>query len=162
MGLPNNYPRQNDFYRDLQKYCDLVRHFPASSDRLGPDVWIYAVTPQTREILNDRGSLTRGFYEAHMSRIRRNDLYSFLGFTGELARQRGDWPSADLYLGTLLDLRPDIRKELLLTVAFVKYKAGRFTEAAQLCAELLQHRPGDPKALALAAAIVEDSAGAHR
>jgi hypothetical protein len=153
VGLAHMYPRQNAFYRDLERYCELVRYFPASPDRLGPDVWIYGVGPETRRILEDRGRLTRGFHAAHMKRIRRDDLLSFLAFTGLVAKRREDWQSADLYLSTLLDLRPSNREQMLLTVAEVKHKVGKLTEAEQLCIELLQGRPNHPQALALRAAI---------
>jgi hypothetical protein len=156
--LPESFPRQNEFYRDLDRYCELVRFFPASSDRLGPDVWIYGVDSDTKRILDDRGMLTRGFHGPHLGKIRREDLYSFLGFTGYLATRREDWRSADLYLGTLLDLRPEAREELLLTVAEVKYKAGDLAGAAELCAELLRLRPDDPRARILAAAILAGGA----
>jgi hypothetical protein len=159
VALPELYPRQNAFYRDLERYCELVRFFPASSDRLGPDVWIYRVVPETRRILEDRGPLVRGFHGPHMGKIRRDDLVSFLGFTGFLAVRREDWRAADLYLSTLLELKPDAREELLLTVAEVKYKAGDLAGAARLCGELLQRRPDDPQALILGAAILEGSAG---
>jgi hypothetical protein len=154
-ALAQQYPRQNEFYADLARYCTLVRHFPASSERLGPDVWIWAVGPGTRRILNDRGPLTPGFHAAHMRWIRRDDLHSFLSFTGVLATRREDWSTADLYLGTLLEVRPEARPQLLPTVAEVKYRAGDFAGAAELCAEMLQRRPDDPRALGLRAAILQ-------
>lgn len=162
VGLADEFPRQNAFYQDLERYCELVRDFPESPDRLGPDVWIYRISPRTKQILQDRGRLSRGFYSAYMGTVRRNDLHSFLGFTGDLAMRREDWPNADLYLGTLLDLRPDIRQEILLTVAYAKYQAGNFIEAAPLCAEFLKHHPGDERAIALAAAIVKDAGELER
>jgi hypothetical protein len=158
VSLAGDFPRQNEFYEDLERYCELVRHFAASPDRLGPDVWIYAVRPETRRILEDRGRVARGFHTPYMEKVRLDDLYAFLGFTGDLAARRDDWHAADLYLGTLLDLRPEIREEMLLTVAHAKYRAGNLAEAAELCAELLRRRPGDPQAEALGAAIVRDAA----
>ncbi|MGQ0720537.1 MAG: glycosyltransferase family 39 protein [Candidatus Eiseniibacteriota bacterium] len=159
-GLAQDFPRQNEFYRDLELYCEPVRRFAASPERLGPDVWIWAVRPETRRILEDRGRLARGFHLAHMDKVRPDDLHAFLGFTGDLAARREDWQSADLYLSTFLDLRPDIRGELLLTVAHAKYQAGDLAGAAELCAERLQLRPGDPQAVALGAAIVREAEGA--
>jgi hypothetical protein len=158
-ALAGQYPRQNAFYDDLTRYCALVRHFPASPDRLGPDIWIWAVRPETRRILNERGPLVRGFHADQMRSIRRADLHSFLSFTGVLATRREDWPTADLYLGTLLELRPEVRLQLLPTVAEVKYKAGDLLGAAELCAELLRQRPDDPRALALREAIAQGLLG---
>jgi tetratricopeptide (TPR) repeat protein len=160
VGMAETYPRQNAFYQDLERYGELVRYFPESKDRIGPNVWIYRVGSRMRQILEDRGRLARGFHAAYLAKVRREDLHAFLGFTGDLAARKEDWQSADLYLSTLLDLRPEIRDELLLTVAHAKYKAGNFIEAAELCAERLRHHPGDLKAQALGAAIVKGSAAA--
>jgi hypothetical protein len=157
VGLAGQFPRQNAFYQDLERYCELVREFPESPARLGPDIWIYGIGLNTRKILEDRGPLEPGFHNAYMSTIRPSDLHSFLGFTGDLAMRHEDWPAADLYMGTLLDLRPEMRQELLLTVAYAKYKAGNLVEAAKLCGEYLKIHPGEQKAMALAAAIMEDS-----
>jgi hypothetical protein len=159
-GLAQDFPRQNQFYRDLEKYCVPVRHFAASPDRLGPDVWIHAVRPETRRILEDRGPLPRGFHAEYMAKVRRDDLLAFLGFTGDLAARREDWPAADLYLSSFLDQRPDIRDEMLLTVAHAKYRAGDLAGAADLCAERLHLHPGDPQATALGAAIVREAGAA--
>ncbi|MGH2571535.1 MAG: ArnT family glycosyltransferase [bacterium] len=154
-ALADQYPRQSAFYDDLARYCTLVRHFPASSDRLGPDIWIWAVGPETRRIIDDRGALARGFHADHLRWIRREDLRSFLTFTGVLATRREDWRTADLYLDTLLELMPDLRSQLLPTVAEVKYRAGDLLGAAERCAELLRERPDDPRVLALRDAILE-------
>jgi len=153
-GLAADYPRENEFYDDLQRYCALVRHFPASPDRLGPDVWIYAVGPEARRILDDRGSLAPGFHEPYLTWIRPEDLQSFLSFTGVLATRREDWPTADLYLGTLVDVAPEARPQMLPVLAEVKYRAGDLVGAARLCAEWLRQRPDDSQALALRAAIL--------
>jgi hypothetical protein len=154
-ALAGQYPRQNAFYDDLSRYCTLVRHFPASSDRLGQDVWIWAVGPETRRILDDRGPLARGFQADFMRSVRREDLRSFLTFTGVLATRREEWRTADLYLDTLLELMPDLRLQLLPTVAEMKYRAGDLLGAAERCAELLRQRPDDPRALALRDAIAQ-------
>ena len=156
-GLADEYPRQNGFYADVETYCELVRHFPAAPDRRGADLRIYAIVPGTRRILEDRGRLEPGFHVATLEKVRRGELYAFLGFTGVLATRRDDWPAADLYLGTLLELRPEIRQDLLLTVARAKYNAGDLAGAAALCNERLQRHPDDSAALALGAAIFERS-----
>jgi hypothetical protein len=156
VALASEFPRQNAFYADLKRYATLVRHFPETPGRRGPDVWIYELGPESRRILEERGLLTRAALVDFTKEIRPNDLRSFLGFTGHLAQQREDWPAADLYLGMLMDLWPDTRDELLLNVAYVKYRARNFVEASQLCAELLQKHPGDPKVLALAAGIQQE------
>lgn len=158
VGLAPEFPRQNAFYKDLEQCCSLVKYFPESPDRLGPDIWIYSIGPKTMKILADRGSLAPGFQTAFMDKIRRSDLYSFLGFTGDLATRREDWPTADLYLSTLMELRPEIRQDLLLTLGYTKYKAGKYLEAGKLCSEYLKSHPGDQKGLALAASIMEDAA----
>ncbi len=152
-ALAGRFPRQNEFYADLARYCELVRHVAASPARLGPDVWIYRVGPSARRILADRGELAPGFERPFLDRARRSDLQAFLGFTGGVAMQREDWRAADLYLGTLLDLVPENRAALLLPLAKVKFNAGDLPGAARLCAEHLQRAPGDAEALALAAAI---------
>jgi hypothetical protein len=154
-ALADRFPRQIAFYDDLERYCTLLRHIPASPDRLGPDVWIWAVGPGTRRIVDDRGPLARGFHADHMRWVRRDDLRSFLTFTGVLATRREDWRTADLYLDTLLELMPDIRLQLLPTVAEVKYRAGDLLGAAERCAELLRERPDDPRVLALRDAIAQ-------
>ncbi|HET9888771.1 MAG TPA: hypothetical protein VFR10_14775, partial [bacterium] len=161
-GLAPEFPRQNAFYKDLEQYCSLVKYFPESPDRLGPDIWIYSIGPKAMKILQERGPLAPGFHTAFMDKIRPNDLYSFLGFTGDLATRREDWPTADLYLSTLMELRPEMRQEFLLTLGYTKYKAGKFLEAAQLCSDYLKIHPGDQKGLALAASLMEDSAEQRR
>ncbi len=152
-ALADRFPRQNAFYDDLARYCELVRHVPASPTRLGPDVWIHRIVPSARRILDDRGELAPGFEQPFLDRARPADLQAFLGFTGGVAMQRGDWRAADLYLGTLLRLVPQNRDALLLPLAKVKFNAGDLAGAAQLCAEHLRRRPEDAEALALAAAI---------
>jgi hypothetical protein len=152
-NLAEEFPRQNAFYDDLESYAELLRHFPASPDRRGPDVWIWRVTPETKRILADRGELKPGFHTEYLQRIRAGDLHSFLSFNGVLATRREDWPRVALYLGTLLEVRPEVRRDLVLTVAHARFMAGDFLGAAELCAEALQHRPGHPDARALRAAI---------
>lgn len=154
-ALAARFPRQNAFYADLQEHCELVRHVAASPDRLGPDVWIYRVGPEARRIAAQRGELSPGFEQPFLARARRADLQAFLGFTAGVALQRGNWRAADLYLGTLLELAPESRDATLLPLAKVKLRLGDLDGAARLCAEALRHRPEDPEARALAAAIGE-------
>jgi hypothetical protein len=161
-GLAGDYPRQNEFYSDLERYCELVRYFPESPDRFGPDIWIYAIDDGTKRILVDRGPLRPGFQAGHLEKVRREDLRRFLVYTATLAARREDWATADLYLTTTLELWPNMRGQLLVTVAHAKYKAGDLTGAAELCAEALRNRPDDPMALVLRAAIVEEATANER
>jgi hypothetical protein len=154
-ALAESYPRQNAFYDDMKRYCELVRSFPASPDRRGADVWIYGVHPGTRRILDDRGRLEPGFHHAWSGKVLLEDLSLFLSFVAVAAAQREDWDGADLYLSALVDVTPRgrIADEVLFALADVKYKAGNFREAEQLCAELLERHPDVPNLLALRAAI---------
>lgn len=160
--LPDLFPRQTVFYADLERYCRLVRYVEASPERLGPDVWIYAVDAGSRRILSDRGHLAPGFHAAHMEEIRIDALQSFLANVGLLAKHREDWRAADLYLSTLLDVTPPRERSLpkLVDLAEVKHRAGNRAEAERLSGALLQAFPDDPRVRALHEAIVRDAAGA--
>ncbi|MGH2570882.1 MAG: glycosyltransferase family 39 protein [bacterium] len=155
VALVESYPRQNEFYGDLDRYRELVRRFPASPDRRGADVWIYRVLPGTRRILDDRGRLERGFHNAWHGKVLLHDLSVFLTFVAVAAAQRDNWESADLYLSTLVDVTPRdrLQDELLFALADMKYKAGNLLEAEQLCNELLQRHPDQPNLVALRAEI---------
>jgi hypothetical protein len=155
VALIASYPRQNEFYGDLDRYCELVRRFPASADRRGADVWIYRVHPRTRRILDDRGCLEPGFHHAWSGKVFLKDFSVFLSFVAVAAAQRGNWEGADLYLSTLVDVTPRdrLQDELLFALADLKYKAGHLREAEALCAELLHRHPDQPNLLALRAAI---------
>jgi len=154
LGLAESFPRQEAFYRDLERYCELVRHFPASAERRGPDVWIYRVGPGARRILEERGPVSRGF-AADLEDVRPSDLLMFLAYTAGVARQRGDWPSVALYLATILDVTPQEYRhpEQILLLADAKYRAGDLIGAGRLCDELLVALPNHPRVLALRAAI---------
>jgi len=161
-GLPEAYPRQNLFYEDLDRYCDPVRHFAAAPDRLGPDVWIYAIVPGTRRILEDRGRLPFDFHRPYLEDIRQVEFQMFLVTTAALAMRREDWEAADLYLSTLLDVTPPKFRhpQKLLDLAEVKVKAGDRAGAERLCDMLLQRYPDDERVLALRSTIRGDSAAA--
>jgi hypothetical protein len=161
LGLADQYPRQAGFYRDLERSCNLVRSFPESPGRFGTEIRIYAVDAETRRALDGREPLRPGFHRGLLGKVRRDDLRKFLGYAATLAARRDDWPTADLYLSTILELWPTMREQLLVTVAQAKYKAGDLAGAAELCGEALRNRPDDPMALVLREAILEEAAGAR-
>ncbi len=123
---PERFPRQVQFYRDLDETCDLAARFTSSSEARGPEIRIYRITDRTREqLVRQRGRLRPGFTREWFSRVHRPHFLAFLERIGAQAIVKEDFARAALFYTSLFEVTAETdRSYVLERVAYAQLRAG--------------------------------------
>ncbi len=146
---PQRFPEQIAFYRDLERFTELVAHFAPGGDRRGPEIWIRRFDPaQKQRLLAERGPLQPGFYRPWIDRLH---APHFLGFVENVALHASKAAMPDvawLYERALLETCPPEKRRIVRPrAAYTALLAGDLEAADSLYQQVLADDPQNAAAL---------------
>lgn len=145
---PDRFPRQAAYYRDLDRYATAVRTFSPGSGFRGPEIRIYSLDEQARRrVLADKGALQAGWYAEFLPTLILPHFHGYLMVAAQHAEQRGQYASADLFYGALLETQPPEQHAAILPrLAEAKLRTGQYPAARELFVRALAAEPDNARA----------------
>lgn len=146
---PERFPRQVQFYRDLDRTAELAAHFGGPDGARGPEIRIYRITDETRRrLVAERGALEPDFHHAWLDKVHRPHFLGFLEGVAAHATERGRFEQSALFYGALLEVAPEQEQDFILErVAYARLRNGELERARTLYENLLRRDPDSGVAL---------------
>jgi len=155
---PERFPRRTTFYRDLDRYCRLVRVFPAGDVSRGPEIRIYRLDgPSRARLIAEKGELEPDFHEAHIDQLHRPHFVAFMALAGRHAEQRDTWEQADLLYSILYRETSDEseRRRWVASLARTRLQTGQWESARRFNEQVLQWYPREATTMGLLGYVLE-------
>jgi len=143
---PARYRQQVKFYEDLETHLKDVQVFAPGPRRRGPEIRIYAITPEIRAHLKRTlPPLTRDDFRAAASAVQASHFHNFVKTVASHATERGDAKTSAAYFQPLYEtLPPDQRDEFLPAYANATVHAGLWQQAEPLLRRWRRLDPANP------------------
>jgi hypothetical protein len=140
---PDQFPKQNTFYRDLDRFATPVKTFSPDEHTRGPEIRLYRLTQQDKEeILAAHGTVQPSEYREWAPRLHSPHFLRFLENVATHAAIEQRFDLAAVYFQMLYESSPrDDRIGVTERLAEALKQAGRWDEAEAMYSELLRERP---------------------
>lgn len=104
---PERFPRQMQFYEDLEVFCEVAARFDPGKLARGPQIVIYRWRENgAAELLAERGPLKLDHYLAFREDVHAPDFLGFVEAVAVHAEQEGQWSVASTYYAILVQTAP--------------------------------------------------------
>jgi tetratricopeptide (TPR) repeat protein len=139
------FPRQAQFYADLEVYTEEVARFTPEMAGRGPAIFIYQFAPDGRErLIRDRGKLDREFVKPFVDEVYAEHVLGFLDTAAHHAIAQGEFEIAELFLSNLYSIAPEDERPILLEqMAYTNLQLERWRRAENLYQQLVARDPGN-------------------
>lgn len=156
--LPDRFPRQRAFYRDLERFTRLERAFAPGPQTSGPEIRIHRFTPEGRErLLRERGPLGPGFHREFRHALHAPHFHAFLEGIARQAYAKQYFSVADLYYQAFYETAPFAQfRPYANALVMAKLQTDQPVAARDLCREVLRREPRDAQAEALLGLALEE------
>lgn len=144
---PGRYPRQAEFYADLQKYAPAAQIFAPGPGHRGPEIRLHAITDRTRDLVaSEKPALTQDVFRAAAAQVAGSHFQDFVRTVADHAMARGAAGQAAQYYQPLYETSPPERRGTILPAyAAAVVQAERWADAQPLLIQWIAQAPGDPQ-----------------
>ena len=163
---PQRFPRQVEFYRELEKYARLEKTFAPSKKHPGPEIRFYDFDLKGKSrLIRKRGKLPADNYVQYLDRLHGPQFFPFVENVALRAEQARMWKVASHYLDVLLEsslnwgLSLPQRLSLFTRSARTHLFAHEFSLSTQRCEEYQKNGGSSPGILEIQGQALE---GLHR
>lgn len=137
LAEPDRFPRQREFYADLERYAPVAVVFGPGEAARGPELRVHRLDDDgRRRLLAERGLPTLAEQRTWYDRAHRPHLLAAAAGAGRAAEAAGRWDEAARWAELLADLaEPAQRPEARQRLAVALLHAGRTAEAEAMFTE---------------------------
>lgn len=144
-----SFPRQNQFYDDLERFAEEAKVFTPKDAGRGPAIWFYRMTTEGRDALKtERGTLPRDFCEPYLEKVFPPHFLAFLENVAAHAYEQDEFEIAELYYEQVHKYAEEpARSGVLVPMAYANLRAGRYNRARRDYMRILSREPNNVVAL---------------
>jgi hypothetical protein len=151
---PQRFPRQVQFYQDLDDYTQLVRRFAPEGARKGPEIRFYHFSAQDKaRLVADKGPFDPQDYREFLDRLHAPQFYAFASAVAQRALEAKMWGLAAGELDVLVEVSPSVnitrarRLHLIERASYAYYEAGAYALSLARSMLYLRDNPNSAQVL---------------
>lgn len=137
------FPRQAQFYEDLERYTKEVARFTPEMAGRGPAIFIYEFAEDGRErLLEERGKLDREFVKPFVDQVYGEHILGFLDQAAHHALAQGEFEIAELFFSNLYSIAPKVDRPFIMEqMAYANLQLEHWRRARNLYEQLVNQDP---------------------
>ncbi|HKI84114.1 MAG TPA: hypothetical protein VKA63_07250, partial [Candidatus Krumholzibacteria bacterium] len=151
---PQRFPRQVEFYKELENYTQMVKSFAPEGRRKGPTIRFYHFSAQDKaRLVADKGPFDPQDYREFLDRLHAPQFYAFASAVAQRALEAKMWGLAAGELDVLLEVSQSVgitqerRLHLIERASYAYYEAGAYEKSLARSMLYLRDDPNSAQVL---------------